>query len=99
VPGIRASLIESSSCALCLEPCDYCPGPLPGASFLLPLQCVNVGFRALGQELSNGERWGQADQIGTLNLVTAAHIQAAARAIVTGKVLTDHINRKQMRRR
>jgi kynurenine formamidase len=47
---------------------------------------VNVDFRALGQELSNWGRWGPADQIGTLNLVTAAHIRAAGREIVTGKV-------------
>jgi kynurenine formamidase len=47
---------------------------------------MTVDFRTLGQELSNWGRWGPADQIGTLNLVTAAHIQAAAREIRTGKV-------------
>jgi hypothetical protein len=47
---------------------------------------VTVDFRTLGQELSNWGRWGLADQIGTLNLVTSAHIRAAAREVVTGKV-------------
>ncbi|MCV7427644.1 cyclase family protein [Mycobacterium montefiorense] len=47
---------------------------------------MSIDFKALGQELSNWGRWGAADQIGTLNLVTASHIQAAAGEIVTGKV-------------
>jgi kynurenine formamidase len=47
---------------------------------------MSFDFRTLGRELTNWGRWGPADQIGTLNLVTAAHIQAAAREIRSGKV-------------
>ena len=45
-----------------------------------------VNFKDLGKELSNWGRWGADDQIGTLNLVTPAHIQAAAAEVRSGRV-------------
>jgi kynurenine formamidase len=47
---------------------------------------VTVNFKDLGAEVSNWGRWGPADQIGTLNLVTPRHIHAAATEVRTGKV-------------
>jgi kynurenine formamidase len=43
-------------------------------------------FRALGRELSNWGRWGPDDEIGTLNLITPAHVAAAATLARTGRV-------------
>jgi kynurenine formamidase len=45
-----------------------------------------VSFKDLGRELSNWGRWGPADQIGTLNLVTPHHVAAAAAQVRTGRV-------------
>jgi kynurenine formamidase len=47
---------------------------------------VTVDFRDLGKQLSNWGRWGADDQIGTLNLVTPRHVQAAAAEVASGKV-------------
>jgi hypothetical protein len=47
---------------------------------------MTVDFRPLGQELSNWGRWRPADQIGTLDLLGAAHMQAAAPEIGGGEV-------------
>lgn len=47
---------------------------------------MTIDFRDLGRELSNWGRWGPDDQIGTLNLVTTAHVQAAAAEVRTGAV-------------
>jgi len=47
---------------------------------------VAIDFRALGRELSNWGRWGPDDELGTLNLVTPAHVAAAAALARTGRV-------------
>ena len=47
---------------------------------------MTVNFRDLGAELSNWGRWGPEDQLGTLNFITPAHIQAAAAEVRTGRV-------------
>jgi kynurenine formamidase len=44
-------------------------------------------YREVGLTLSNWGRWGPDDQLGTLNLVTAAHIRAAAAGVRSGKVI------------
>lgn len=38
------------------------------------------------EKLSNWGRWGKDDQIGTLNLVSAEHVRAAAKLVKTGKI-------------
>ena len=50
---------------------------------------ITVGHNAIveaTEKLTNWERWGKDDQIGTLNLVSPADIVAAARLIRKGKV-------------
>jgi kynurenine formamidase len=50
---------------------------------------INVGKQAIAeahQKLSNWGRWGNDDQIGTLNHITPQDIVAAAKLIRTGKV-------------
>lgn len=47
---------------------------------------MSSNYKELGRRLSNWGRWGADDQIGTLNLVTAQHIQAAAAEVQSGKV-------------
>ncbi len=42
-------------------------------------------FDALAQRVSNWGRWGDDDEIGTLNLIDAAALQRAAAAVRTGK--------------
>ncbi len=43
-------------------------------------------FRAVGQRLSNWGRWGPDDQIGTVNLVGAEQVRAAAALVRRGAV-------------
>ena len=43
-------------------------------------------WRALGQRLSNWQRWGPDDQLGTRNLITPDRVANAARLVRTGKV-------------
>jgi len=43
-------------------------------------------FRADGKRLSNWRRWGNDDQKGTLNFITAEKVQNAAQSIRSGKV-------------
>lgn len=43
-------------------------------------------FRAVGRELSNWGRWGPDDELGTLNLISAERIAAAAALARTGRV-------------
>lgn len=45
-----------------------------------------AGVKELGKKLSNWGRWGDDDEVGTLNFVTPEVRVAAARMIVTGKV-------------
>jgi kynurenine formamidase len=45
-----------------------------------------VDFRAIGKSLSNWGRWGDDDEKGTVNLITADKIVAAAQLVKTGKV-------------
>src|SRR5581483_33251 len=44
--------------------------------------------RALGEELSNWGRWGEQDQIGTLNFVTAEKVREAASCVRSGRVFS-----------
>lgn len=41
-------------------------------------------FREVGRRLSNWGRWGEGDQLGTLNLIEPAHRAAAAALVRTG---------------
>ena len=43
-------------------------------------------FRSVGQEVSNWGRWGATDELGTLNLLTADKVAAAARLVRRGAV-------------
>ena len=45
-----------------------------------------VDFREIGQRLSNWGRWGDDDQRGTVNFITAEKVAAAGQLIRTGKV-------------
>jgi kynurenine formamidase len=45
-------------------------------------------FRALFEEVSNWGRWGEADERGTLNLLSAERIAAAAKLVQTGETVT-----------
>ncbi|TKG70824.1 cyclase family protein [Prauserella endophytica] len=42
------------------------------------------GIRELGRELSNWGRWGDDDQLGTLNLITPQRVSAATRLVRRG---------------
>ena len=43
-----------------------------------------AGFDAMMKEISNWGRWGEADQLGTLNLITAAKKAEAAALVSSG---------------
>ncbi len=43
-------------------------------------------WRELGQRVSNWGRWGDEDQLGTRNLITADRVRAAATLVRTGKI-------------
>lgn len=43
-------------------------------------------FRRVARELSNWGRWGDADELGTLNFITAEKVQRAASLVRHGKV-------------
>ncbi|MDG1447078.1 MAG: hypothetical protein P8Q18_05230, partial [Porticoccaceae bacterium] len=45
-----------------------------------------AGFETLLEEISNWGRWGDEDQLGTLNLITAEKRMAAAKLVKTGQV-------------
>jgi kynurenine formamidase len=45
-------------------------------------------FRAIGRQLSNWGRWGDDDERGTLNHVTAERLVAAARLIRSGRTIS-----------
>lgn len=47
-----------------------------------------AAFEQLQKELSNWGRWGAADEIGTLNLITDAKRKAAAKLVKTGKAIS-----------
>lgn len=42
-------------------------------------------FMQVGKRLSNWGRWGEQDELGTLNFITTAHIVAAAKLIKSGQ--------------
>jgi hypothetical protein len=44
--------------------------------------------RQLGAELSNWGRWGDDDEKGAINLITAETIQAAAQSVKRGAVFS-----------
>jgi kynurenine formamidase len=46
-----------------------------------------AGLKDLGRKLSNWGRWGDDDEVGTLNFVTPDVRVAAARLVVTGKAI------------
>jgi kynurenine formamidase len=43
-------------------------------------------FRSAAKRVSNWGRWGEDDQLGTLNLITPAKVAAAGRLVRTGKI-------------
>jgi kynurenine formamidase len=43
-------------------------------------------FRSAAQRISNWGRWGEEDQLGTLNFITPEKVAAASRLVRTGKV-------------
>ena len=43
-------------------------------------------FRQAAEELRNWGRWGEADEVGTLNFITAEKVTEAARLVTQGKV-------------
>jgi kynurenine formamidase len=45
-------------------------------------------FDALFEELDNSGRWGPEDGLGTLNLLTPAHVAAAAATVRSGRTVT-----------
>jgi kynurenine formamidase len=45
-------------------------------------------FRELGKSLSNWGRWGDADEIGTLNLIGPEQLRAAARTVSSGEAVS-----------
>ena len=62
-----------------------------------------AGFETMMKEISNWGRWGQADQLGTLNLITAAKKAQAATLVRSGvsvslalpmNKVSDHVNEK-----
>jgi kynurenine formamidase len=50
-------------------------------------QTTAPAFKELGKRISNWGRWGEDDEIGTLNLITPERILAARDLIRTGKVI------------
>ena len=62
-----------------------------------------AGFDTMMKEISNWGRWGEADQLGTLNLITAAKKAQAAALVRSGVSISlalpmnkvgDHVNEK-----
>ncbi len=49
-------------------------------------------FRQMADKVRNWGRWGEADELGTLNLITADKIKAAAALVRTGKVFSLGVN-------
>ena len=47
---------------------------------------LNAAFRAVGKKLSNWDRWGAADRVGTLNHITSARLVAAGKLLKQGKL-------------
>lgn len=47
-----------------------------------------IDFRELGQQLSNWGRWGDADEVGTLNLIGPEQIRTAASHVMSGEVIS-----------
>ena len=45
-------------------------------------------FRAMADEVRNWGRWGDADEVGTLNLITADKVAEAAAMVKEGKVIS-----------
>jgi kynurenine formamidase len=52
----------------------------------MPMQVNREAIAEAYKKLSNWDRWGKADQIGTLNFVTPERVKAAAGLVRTGKV-------------
>jgi kynurenine formamidase len=44
-------------------------------------------FREIGARLSNWNRWGAADRVGSLNHITPERVAAAARLVKTGRII------------
>ena len=53
-----------------------------------PAPMSRVEFDALMQEISNWGRWGDDDELGTLNLITEAKRQQAAGLVTEGISVT-----------
>jgi kynurenine formamidase len=47
---------------------------------------TQLDFRDIGKKVSNWNRWGADDRLGTLNHITAERLVAAARLVRTGKI-------------
>jgi hypothetical protein len=43
-------------------------------------------FRDVGREISNWGRWGDQDQLGTLNFIDSGAVREAAASVVTDQV-------------
>ncbi len=49
---------------------------------------IDARIEALARELSNWGRWGDADEAGTLNLITPEKRRRAAASVRTGTVIS-----------
>ncbi len=57
-----------------------------------PAHMSKVEFDALMQEISNWGRWGEADELGTLNLITPELRIAAAKLVRSGETVSMSLN-------
>lgn len=48
-------------------------------------------FREAAEELRNWGRWGDDDELGTLNFITAEKVTEAARLVRQGKVISSAV--------
>ena len=64
----------------------------------LPAHVSLAAFDAMFEKLKNWDRWGEDDELGTLNYITPEKVAAAARLVRKGRCVSMAISNQQDRR-